>query len=175
MASPIRVAVTNRIFFRPAIPGRSIVLVELFLDQLGPEPGIELALQLGAAVVDLVDRAREFDEAGRFDRALYKRMGELGMLGLRYEEAYGGADLDWSFTAVLHEELGFCDNAGVAMGISVHTDMATPSLAEFGSESEKSVVGVFGTTPRKGGIRKSSRWHQLRFEPNSHQLLNDFF
>jgi citronellyl-CoA dehydrogenase len=86
---------------------------------------------------ELRPRAREFDEAGRFDRALYKRMGELGMLGLRYEEAYGGADLDWSFTAVLHEELGFCDNAGVAMGISVHTDMATPSLAEFGSEELK--------------------------------------
>jgi citronellyl-CoA dehydrogenase len=86
---------------------------------------------------ELRPRAREFDEAGRFDRALYKRMGELGMLGLRYEEAYGGADLDWSFTAVLHEELGLCDNAGVAMGISVHTDMATPSLAEFGSEELK--------------------------------------
>jgi citronellyl-CoA dehydrogenase len=86
---------------------------------------------------ELRPRAREFDEAGRFGRALYKRMGELGMLGLRYEEAYGGADLDWSFTAVLHEELGFCDNAGVAMGISVHTDMATPSLAEFGSEELK--------------------------------------
>jgi citronellyl-CoA dehydrogenase len=38
---------------------------------------------------------------------------------------------------VLFEELGRCDNAGVTMGISVQTDMATPSLAQFGSEALK--------------------------------------
>jgi len=86
---------------------------------------------------ELRPRAREFDQAGRLDRALYKRMGDLGMLGLRYDPAYGGAGLDWSFTQVMYEELGRADNAGVTMGISVHTDMATPSLAEFGSEELK--------------------------------------
>jgi citronellyl-CoA dehydrogenase len=86
---------------------------------------------------ELRPRAREFDEAGRLDTTLYKKMGDLGMLGLRYEPEYGGAGLDWSFTAVMFEEIGRCDNAGVAMGISVHTDMATPSLAEFGSPELK--------------------------------------
>lgn len=57
-------------------------------------------------------RAREFDAAGRIDKALFKRMGDLGMLGLRYEAEYGGAELDWSFSAVMHEELGRSDNAG---------------------------------------------------------------
>jgi citronellyl-CoA dehydrogenase len=62
-------------------------------------------------------------------------MGELGLLGLRYDPRWGGAGLDWSFSAILFEELGAgCDNAGVTMGISVHTDMATPSLHEFGSD-----------------------------------------
>ncbi|MEM7411391.1 MAG: acyl-CoA dehydrogenase family protein [Myxococcota bacterium] len=86
---------------------------------------------------ELRPRAREFDAAGRFDKTLYKKMGDLGMLGLRYEPEYGGAGLDWSFTAVMFEEIGRCDNAGVSMGISVHTDMATPSLAEFGSDELK--------------------------------------
>jgi citronellyl-CoA dehydrogenase len=86
---------------------------------------------------ELRPRAREFDEQGRFDTTLYKKMGDLGMLGLRYEPEYGGAGLDWSYTAVLHEELGRADNAGVTMGISVHTDMATPSLAQFGSDELK--------------------------------------
>ncbi len=86
---------------------------------------------------ELRPRAREFDEAGRFDKTLYKKMGDLGMLGLRYEPEYGGAGLDWSFSAVMFEEIGRCDNAGVAMGISVHTDMATPSLAEFGTPELK--------------------------------------
>jgi citronellyl-CoA dehydrogenase len=86
---------------------------------------------------ELRPRAREFDRMGRIDKKLFKRMGDLGMLGLRYDPAYGGAGLDWSYTAVMYEELGRADNAGVTMGISVHTDMATPSLAQFGSEALK--------------------------------------
>ena len=83
---------------------------------------------------ELAPRAREFDEKGRFDKSLYPKLGELGMLGLRYDTRWGGSDLDWSFSAVLYEELVRCDNAGVAMGIGVHADMATPSLHDFGSD-----------------------------------------
>jgi len=86
---------------------------------------------------ELRPRAREFDQMGRIDKSLYRRMGELGMLGLKYDPAWGGAGLDWSFSAVMFEEIGRCDNAGVAMGISVHTDMATPSLHAFGSDELK--------------------------------------
>ena len=86
---------------------------------------------------ELRPRAREFDRLGHFDKSLYRKMGDLGLLGLRYEPAYGGAGLDWSYTAVLFEEIARCDNAGVTMGISVHTDMATPSLHQFGSEELK--------------------------------------
>ena len=82
-------------------------------------------------------RAREFDTAGRIDKALFRKMGELGMLGLRYDPSYGGAGLDWSFSAVMHEELGRSDNAGATLAVSVHTEMATPSLADFGSEELK--------------------------------------
>ena len=46
---------------------------------------------------ELRPRAREFDEQGRFDKTLYKTMGDLGMLGLRYDPAWGGSGLDWSF------------------------------------------------------------------------------
>ena len=86
---------------------------------------------------ELVPRAREFDELGRIDKALYPKMGELGMLGIRYPAEYGGGDLDWSFTAILAEEVACCDNAGVALGIIDHTDMATPALAQFGSDELK--------------------------------------
>jgi citronellyl-CoA dehydrogenase len=86
---------------------------------------------------ELKPRAREFDAMGRIDKSLFAAMGELGMLGLRYDEKYGGAELDWSYTAILCEELGECDNVGVMTGITVHTDMATPSLHRFGSEELK--------------------------------------
>jgi citronellyl-CoA dehydrogenase len=84
---------------------------------------------------ELRPRAREFDRLGRIDKKLYERMGELGLLGLRYDEKWGGSGLDWSYTAVLFEEIARCDNAGVTMGISVQTDMATPSLHQFGSDA----------------------------------------
>jgi citronellyl-CoA dehydrogenase len=86
---------------------------------------------------ELAPRSREFDEMGRIDKSLFKRMGDLGLLGLRYDPKWGGAGLDYSFTTVLFEELTRADNAGVTMGISVHTDMATPSLHQFGSDELK--------------------------------------
>jgi citronellyl-CoA dehydrogenase len=86
---------------------------------------------------ELVPRAREFDKLGRVDKAIYPKMGELGLLGIRYDPKYGGQGLDYSFQAVFLEELALCDNAGVCMGIAVHTDMATPSLHRFGSEELK--------------------------------------
>jgi citronellyl-CoA dehydrogenase len=86
---------------------------------------------------EIAPRAREFDKAGRFDKSLYPKMGELGLLGIRYPAEYGGQGLDYSYQAIFLEELTLCDNAGVSMGISVHTDMATPSLARFGSEQLK--------------------------------------
>jgi len=66
-----------------------------------------------------------------------KKMGDLGLLGLNYPEAYGGGGVDYWYSVVLLEELGRIDCAGVPMGIAVHTDMATPALAEFGSEELK--------------------------------------
>jgi citronellyl-CoA dehydrogenase len=86
---------------------------------------------------ELAPRAREFDTLGRIDKSLYKKMGDLGLLGIRYDHRYGGQGLDYSFHAIFIEELALCDNAGVAMGITVHTDMATPSLHRFGSEALK--------------------------------------
>ena len=86
---------------------------------------------------ELVPRAREFDEAGRPDKEIFRRLGELGLLGIRYDPKYGGQGLDYSYHAVFLEEMALCDNAGVAMGVSVQTDMATPALARFGSEELK--------------------------------------
>ncbi|MBI2207601.1 MAG: acyl-CoA dehydrogenase family protein [Candidatus Rokubacteria bacterium] len=86
---------------------------------------------------ELAPRAREFDAMGRPDKAIFRRLGELGLLGIRYDPKYGGQGLDYSFHAVFLEELALCDNSGVAMGISVQTDMATPALHQFGSDELK--------------------------------------
>ena len=64
-------------------------------------------------------------------------MGELGLLGLSYPEQYGGQGGDYYCNLVLGEEIVHADCGGLAMGIAVHTDMATPPIHAFGTEEQK--------------------------------------
>jgi citronellyl-CoA dehydrogenase len=68
---------------------------------------------------------------------VFSKMGALGMIGLEYAEADGGQGAAHSFTAVLGEEFGRADHLAIAMAAGVQTDMATPSLAKFGSSELK--------------------------------------
>ena len=80
----------------------------------------------------------EWERAGQMPtHELFAQMGELGFLGLEYDPAYGGGGADHLFAVVLAEEIGRADAAGVGMAVGVQTDMATPSLARFGSEELK--------------------------------------
>ncbi len=68
---------------------------------------------------------------------LFPKLAQLGLLGLEYAPADGGQGVDHSFTVILGEELGRAQCGGVPMAIAVHTDMATPSLARYGSAELK--------------------------------------
>ncbi len=80
----------------------------------------------------------EWEAAGVFPaHDLFARLGAAGFLGLEYDPGDGGQGADHGYTLVLGEELGGIDANGVAMAISVQTDMATPSLARFGTPALK--------------------------------------
>jgi citronellyl-CoA dehydrogenase len=64
---------------------------------------------------------------------LFRQMGKLGLLGLTKPTENGGLDLDYSYAAVLAEELAAINCGGVPMAIGVQTDMCTPALAKRGS------------------------------------------
>ena len=66
---------------------------------------------------------------------VFKKLGDLGLLGLTKPEAYGGAGLDYSYSVAMAETLGHVNCGGVPMAIGVQTDMATPALARFGSDA----------------------------------------
>lgn len=68
---------------------------------------------------------------------LFKKMGDLGLLGLVYPEEYGGGGMDYWYQTVFLEEVGRSLCGGVPMGIAVQTDMATPALAEHGTPEQK--------------------------------------
>jgi citronellyl-CoA dehydrogenase len=77
----------------------------------------------------------EWEEAEIFPaHEIFKKLGDLGLLGITKPEQFGGMGLDYSYQAVMNEALGHCNCGGVPMAIGVQTDMATPALARFGSD-----------------------------------------
>src|SRR5947209_14195644 len=85
---------------------------------------------------ELAPHAEEWEET-TFPDWVFRRMGELGYLGLSYPEEYGGQGGDYYSNLVLAEEIGHANSGGLAMGIAVHTDMATPPIFKFGTEEQK--------------------------------------
>lgn len=78
---------------------------------------------------------REWEEAGRFPiHDVFRKMGDLGLLGITKPTEYGGMGLDYSYGMVAAEEMGRIHCGGVPLSIGVQTDMATPALARFGSD-----------------------------------------
>jgi alkylation response protein AidB-like acyl-CoA dehydrogenase len=97
---------------------------------------------LRASVRRFVDRevrphVDTWEAAGFFPDELFRRCGELGFLGLHYPERYGGSGGDLAAEIVFVEELARCGAAAIPMAISVQTDMATPALAQFGSDAQR--------------------------------------
>jgi citronellyl-CoA dehydrogenase len=77
----------------------------------------------------------EWEDAGIAPlKKLFKKMGKLGFLGIRYDPKYGGQGLDYWYETVFLEELGHIKALGLAVAITVQTNMATPAIDEFGSE-----------------------------------------
>jgi citronellyl-CoA dehydrogenase len=68
---------------------------------------------------------------------VFADMAKLGMIGLEYEAEYGGQDASHMFTVILGEEVGRCDNGSFPMALGVQVDMATPSLARYGTAEQK--------------------------------------
>jgi acyl-CoA dehydrogenase len=86
---------------------------------------------------EVAPHVEEWEAAGRLPKAIFRRMGELGFLGVEYDEKYGGAGADVLTTAVLHEECARSRSGSFAMAVGVHTDMASPHLYWTGSEALK--------------------------------------
>lgn len=85
---------------------------------------------------EVIAHAEAWEEAGMVPRETLRRMGELGVLGMRYDEAYGGAGLDTMASVMLAEEVGRSTFGGFGATVLVHTDMASPHLANAGSPEQ---------------------------------------
>jgi acyl-CoA dehydrogenase len=77
-----------------------------------------------------------WEKAGFVPRSVLRRMGDLGFLGIRWPQSYGGSGLDTLASVVLAEELGRSTFGGAAITVLVHTDMASPHLLRAGNQEQ---------------------------------------
>lgn len=122
---------------------------------------------------EVLPHADAWEEAGRVPRETLRKMGELGFLGIRYPEIYGGSDLDTRATVVLAEELGRSTYSGFAITALVHTDMASVHIFNAGSDGQRDrcmpgiiagelITAVAVTEPDAGSDVKSIRTNARR-------------
>ena len=104
--------------------------------------------------------ARELDEKGEFPHESVKKMGQLGLMGIPWEEKYGGTGMDTLALVIAIEELGkVCPSTGATM--MAHTSLGTAPIAMFGTEEQKEKylpalasgekIGAFGLTEPNAG------------------------
>lgn len=111
---------------------------------------------------ELAPHAEEWEKQGGFPHGrIFKRMGELGFLGLNVPEQYGGSSADFVATIVFTEEMAHAKSGGVGASLGLHTNIALPYLAELGTEEQKQkylvpgvkgeIIGALGVTEPGAG------------------------
>jgi butyryl-CoA dehydrogenase len=85
---------------------------------------------------EIVPRARDNDRAGRFDRELAGKLGEVGYLGAPVAEEYGGRGLDYIGYGLVVEAVGRADSSARTV-VSVQTSLVCGSIEQWGSEEQK--------------------------------------
>jgi citronellyl-CoA dehydrogenase len=86
-------------------------------------------------VNEINPHVEEWEAAGTFPmKEMFKKLGDLGLLGISKPTEYGGMGLPYSYSIVAAEEFGLSKCGGVPLAIGVQTDMCTPALARFGSD-----------------------------------------
>ncbi|HEY1855291.1 MAG TPA: acyl-CoA dehydrogenase family protein [Solirubrobacterales bacterium] len=97
---------------------------------------------------EIAPHVDEWEAAREFPRVLFGRCAELGFLGLKFPEAYGGQGGTHLHDAVWVEELAHSGGSGgVAAGLNAHASIAMPPIFNFGTEEQRQrwlVPGIAG-------------------------------
>jgi acyl-CoA dehydrogenase len=86
---------------------------------------------------ELAPHAAQWEDERWFPQDVFPKLAAQGLLGLKYEERYGGQGGDYLHEAVLIEELARTGSGGTAAGIGAHINIATPPIWKFGTEEQK--------------------------------------
>ncbi len=109
---------------------------------------------------EILPHIAEWDSTGGFDPKVWKRLAELGFMGVCVPEAYGGSGMDYNSLAIVCEELERGDTA-FRTAVSVHIGLNSMTLMQWGTEEQKQKylvpqakgekIGAFGLTEPGAG------------------------
>jgi len=129
---------------------------------------------------EIIPNMREWDERGYFDPIIWKRLKELGLLGVCIPEKYGGSGMDYNSLAIVCEELERGDTA-FRTAVSVHTGLNSMTLLQWGTEEQKQKylvpqakgekIGAFGLTEPGAGSDVASLG-TTAVKDGDHYILN---
>lgn len=109
---------------------------------------------------EIIPHIAKWESEGAFDPAIWKRLAELGLMGVCVPEKYGGSGMDYNSLAIVCEELERGDTA-FRTAVSVHTGLNSMTLMQWGTEEQKQKylspqatgekIGAFGLTEPGAG------------------------
>ncbi|QHJ70395.1 acyl-CoA dehydrogenase family protein [Planococcus halotolerans] len=109
---------------------------------------------------EILPHIAEWDSKGGFDPAIWKRLADLGLMGVCIPEKYGGSGMDYNSLAIVCEELERGDTA-FRTAVSVHTGLNSMTILQWGTEEQKQKfllpqakgdkIGAFGLTEPGAG------------------------
>ena len=112
------------------------------------------------AAREVSPRIQQLDRQHAFDRTLFPKMAELGLLGICVPAQYGGAGMDYISLGIACEELEYADTS-LRVILSVHVALNSLTLLTWGSEAQKqkylvpqaqgALVGTYGLTEPSAG------------------------
>lgn len=123
----------------------------------------------------------QWEEAGEIPRSLYRRFGEMGYLGLLFDDKYGGSGLDQWYGVIFAEEMSRMNSGGLGAAIGAHPGLALTHINAAGNEAQKQqylvpgidgkIIGCLAITEPGGGSDVQSI-RTTAVEDGDHYVIN---
>ncbi|MEM7515087.1 MAG: acyl-CoA dehydrogenase family protein, partial [Bacteroidota bacterium] len=127
---------------------------------------------------EVVPHIDQWEEDRRIPRDIWKKMGEMGFLGLSYPEEYGGANLDFFYDVIFCEEVSKVHSGGFSIVQSVVQYMSAPYILKHGSEQLKNkyLPGIIsGETISSVGISEPTAGSDAANIKTTAKLEGDYY